>query len=197
MIKAIKQANPTAVVLATFHLTEIWEEDLVAPGKWLPDKCLLRNTDGSPCSWWAGMVYSNNMFVEECFEAGVQHALAPMPALVAAGVDGVFLDGVVNYNLGCKQVDVNCTTQPCQKQKQNSTTPLPKQPTPAALEAQWSHLFAEWFGRLKAHFPQLLWVNNLLDSLQPTLLPLSNGRMYEGTATVGIPEKHMGEISPI
>lgn len=34
LIRAIKQANPSAVVLATFHATEIWQEDLVAANRW-------------------------------------------------------------------------------------------------------------------------------------------------------------------
>jgi hypothetical protein len=61
------------------------------------------------------MVFTNNMFTPECFEAGVDHALLAMPQLVGVGIDGVFLDGVVNYDLGCKAVDVNCSSSPCEK----------------------------------------------------------------------------------
>lgn len=46
MIRAIKKENPDAVVLATFHATEIWEVDRESRHGWLPDKCLMRNTNG-------------------------------------------------------------------------------------------------------------------------------------------------------
>ena len=48
-VRAIKERNPSAVVLATFHATEIWAEDLVAANRWLPESCLMRNADGSVC----------------------------------------------------------------------------------------------------------------------------------------------------
>ena len=50
------QVNKDAIVLATFHATEIWMEDLKSADPWLPEKCLMRNTDGELCSWWAGLV---------------------------------------------------------------------------------------------------------------------------------------------
>ena len=93
MIRAIKSANPKAIVLATFHATEIWMEDLVDSNRWLPEKCLMRRTDGKLCSWWGGLVFTNNLFDPDCFEAAVENALGALPDLVAAGVDGVFLDG--------------------------------------------------------------------------------------------------------
>ena len=62
-LKAVKEVKPEAVVLATFHATELWAEDLLPTTKWLPDHCLMRNSDGSVCSWWAGLVFTNNLFL--------------------------------------------------------------------------------------------------------------------------------------
>ena len=59
-IKAVKAANPNSVVFATFHATEIWSADLIAENRWLPDGCLMRNSDGSVCSWWVGLVLQDN-----------------------------------------------------------------------------------------------------------------------------------------
>ena len=87
------------MVLATFHATEIWETD-VKDG-WLPEKCLVRNTNGETCSWWAGLVFTNNLFDADCLDAAVQNALTSLSPLIAAGVDGVFLDGVVDFDIGC------------------------------------------------------------------------------------------------
>ena len=105
------------------------------------------------------------------------------PVCVQAGFDGVFLDGVVPYNLGCADADVNCTAAGC---------PPTPQPAAAALEAAWAQLYVEWFELLKAEFPELLWVNNLLDSLAPVVAPKSNGRMYEGTAAGGLNTPYSG-----
>eukprot|EP01052_Picozoa_sp_SAG31_P018276 SAG31_NODE_1289_length_8983_cov_9.783543_5_plen_172_part_00 len=91
-IKAIKTKNPEAIVLATFHATEIWNEDLVVKNPWLPKSCLMRNAGGSLCSWWNGLVFTNNLFREECLDAAVDNAVnAFSGGLLAAGVDGVFL----------------------------------------------------------------------------------------------------------
>jgi hypothetical protein len=62
MIKAIKTANPKAVVLATFHATEIWEEDLIDANKWLPEKCLMRNTNGERY----GARFSTEIYTRGC-----------------------------------------------------------------------------------------------------------------------------------
>ena len=90
-VRAIKAGNPQAKVLATFHATEIWLEDISAAHRWLPPKCLMRNKDGSACTWWKNLVFTNNLFQPECLQAAVDNALRPLPALIAAGVDGVFL----------------------------------------------------------------------------------------------------------
>ena len=88
----LTQGNPNAKVLATFHATEIWAEDINFANRWLPPKCLVRNADGSPCSWWVGLVFTNNLLIPECFEAAVANAMRALDGgLVAAGVDGVFL----------------------------------------------------------------------------------------------------------
>ena len=79
----------------------------------------------------------------------------------------VFLDGVVPYGLGCHTPDVNCTGS---NSAANCST--------AALEARWEQLYIAWFAALKAKWPQLLWVNNVVDSLQPSLINVSNGRSY-------------------
>lgn len=82
------------------------------------------------CSWWVGLVFTNNLFRPKCLQAAVANALAALDGgLLAAGVDGVFLDGVVPYNLGCTHADPNCTSPNC-----TQTGPLP---SPAALEAEW------------------------------------------------------------
>ena len=39
-------------------------------------------------------------------------------------------------------------------------------------------LYAKWFAALKAKWPHLLWVNNLVDTLEPSLINISNGRKY-------------------
>ena len=65
-------------------------------------------------------VFTNNLFDPDCFTAAVDNALGALPALVAAGVDGVFLDGVVEFDIGCSPqtpcngncnptADINCT----------------------------------------------------------------------------------------
>ena len=100
MVRAIKEENPHAVVLATYHATEIWEVDVIAPNRshgWLPEKCRVRNTNGDLCSWWAGLVFTNNLFDPDCMKAAVDNALGSLTPLIAAGVDGVFLDGVVDF----------------------------------------------------------------------------------------------------
>ena len=183
MIRAIKRENPQAIVLATFHATEIWEEDLIAANRWLPEKCLMRNTNGERCSWWGGLVFTNNLFDEECFDATVNNALEALPDLVAAGVSGVFLDGVVDFDIGCSPqtpcnahcsptADVNCTHVNC--------THTPQLPWDT-LHAAWVKRYMSWFERLRAKYPDFLWINNLaLD--QAPFVPVSNGRMYEGGA---------------
>jgi hypothetical protein len=182
MIRAIKQQNSAAVVLATFHATEIWQTDLVTANRWLPEKCLMRNTLGQTCSWWAGLVYTNNLFDPDCMNATVANALSVLPQLVAAGVDGVFLDGVVDFDIGCSPTpcnghcnptaDINCTSANC-----SHTPQLPY----ATLHERWITLYAEWFKRLKAVYPNLVWVNNLALEQVP-FVGISNGRMYEGGA---------------
>ena len=46
-IKAIKERKPDAVVLATFHATEIWNEDLVIT----PGNICNTNPPINPCFW--------------------------------------------------------------------------------------------------------------------------------------------------
>jgi hypothetical protein len=77
------------------------------------------------------------------------------------------------YDVGCDAPDVNCTHPGC--------APTPNQPPPAALEAEWLSLYAQWFAALRSVHANLLWVNNLLDELEPGLINVSNGRMVEGT----------------
>eukprot|EP01044_Picomonas_judraskeda_P015003 COSAG03_NODE_2460_length_2733_cov_29.331055_4_plen_183_part_01 len=127
LIRAIKQENPQAVVLATYHATEIWEVDLIDPGHgsgWLPEKCRVRNTAGELCSWWAGLVFTNNLFDPDCMNATVNNALGSLPKLIEAGIGGVFLDGVVDFDIGCSPAtpcngnchptaDINCTHAGC------------------------------------------------------------------------------------
>lgn len=98
----------------------------------------------------------------------------------------MFLDGVVPYTLGCTHTDVNCTSANC-----TATA----QPNATALEAEWAELYVAWFAALKAKHPKLLWVNNLLDQLEPALLPVSNGRMYEGPAAGGLNQVYSGAIT--
>lgn len=182
LVKSIKQANPAAIVLATFHATEIWEADLVTANKWLPDKCIMRNTAGATCSWWAGLVFTNNLFDPDCLDAAVANALAVLPDLLAAGVDGVFLDGVVDFDIGCSATpcnghcsptaDINCTSANCSH--------TPQQPY-STLHTRWVALYAEWFRRLSEVHPGLVWVNNLALEQGP-FVPISNGRQYEGGA---------------
>jgi hypothetical protein len=190
-IKAIKDNNPTAITLATFHATEIWNEDLVVKDPWLSESCLMRNAGGSTCSWWNGLVFTNNLFREECLQAAVDNAVNSLEGgLLDAGIDGVFLDGVIPYNLGCSKADVNCTHANC--------TATPQPPT-AALEAEWEGRYARWFAMVQAKLlPKknkeknknknkgLLWVNNVVDTLQPSFINISNGRMYEGGDGLGL-----------
>ena len=44
----------------------------------------------------------------------------------------------------------------------------------------------------QAKHPQLLWVNNLVDSLEPSFLTITNGRQYEGGATLGLDNVYAG-----
>ena len=53
------------------------------------------------------------------------------------------------------------------------------------LHAKWLSLYAEWFQRLKAVHPTLVWVNNLALEEAP-FLPISNGRMFEGGAGLDV-----------
>jgi hypothetical protein len=186
MIRAIKQENPQTVVLATFHATEIWEVDLADKGGWLPDKCLVRNTNGDLCSWWAGLVFTNNLFDPDCMQAALDNAMGALPELVAAGIDGVFLDGVVDFDIGCGKIpcngnchptaDINCTHANC--------THTPQQPWPE-LAKKFTQLYVHWFEQLKAKYPHFVWVNNLAQNEAP-FIPVSNGRMYEGGAGLDI-----------
>ena len=79
---AIKTESPNATLFATFHATEIWAEDLVVSDPWLPEHCLMRNADGSLCSWWVGLVFTNNLFLPECLQAAVDNAKAALSPLI-------------------------------------------------------------------------------------------------------------------
>jgi hypothetical protein len=51
-IRAIKRTNPSAIVVGTFHTTEVWYKDMIRPGSgqdYLPLDCIIRNADGTPC----------------------------------------------------------------------------------------------------------------------------------------------------
>ena len=42
------------------------------------------------CSWWVGLVFTNNLFREECLQAAVDNAVNALSGgLLDAGVDGV------------------------------------------------------------------------------------------------------------
>ena len=190
LIRAIKQENPQAVVLATYHATEIWEVDLIDPDHssgWLPEKCRVRNTAGELCSWWAGLVFTNNLFDADCMNATVNNALGSLPKLIEAGIDGVFLDGVVDFDIGCSPAtpcngncqptaDINCTHAGCKH--------TPQRPW-AELAADFVQLYHFWFKQLQAVYPNLVWVNNLAIDEGP-FIKISNGRMYEGGAGLDI-----------
>ena len=125
---------------------------------------------GSTCSWWNGLVFTNNLFREECLQAAVDNAVNSLQGgLLDAGISGVFLDGVIPYNLGCSAVDVNCTNANC--------TATPQLPT-AELEAEWEGRYARWFAMVQAKLlpKKLLWVNNVVQTLEPSLINISNGR---------------------
>eukprot|EP01043_Picozoa_sp_COSAG02_P035503 COSAG02_NODE_2547_length_8563_cov_9.105388_2_plen_241_part_00 len=54
-IQAIKRRNPSAVVVGTFHTTEVWWKDMIRNGSgqtFLPRDCVIRNADGTACDWW-------------------------------------------------------------------------------------------------------------------------------------------------
>jgi hypothetical protein len=172
VVRAIKRENPQAVVLATFHATEIWEVDLIAPNHtngWLPEKCRVRNTYGDLCSWWAGLVFTNNLFDPDCMRATVDNALGSLSPLIAAGVDGVFLDGVVDFDIGCSETpcngnchptaDINCTHAGCRH--------TPQRPW-SELAAEFVRLYHSWFLQLQAVHPHLVWVNKCV-SRSPSL----------------------------
>jgi hypothetical protein len=120
-------------------------------------------------------------------DAAVNNALGSLPALIDAGVDGVFLDGVVDFDIGCSPqtpcnghcsptADINCTQAGCKH--------TPQQPY-ATLDAEWINLYISWFHRLQAVYPKLVWVNNI--AMNPTpFIPVSNGRQYEGGAGLDI-----------
>eukprot|EP01052_Picozoa_sp_SAG31_P084324 SAG31_NODE_44616_length_262_cov_0.631902_1_plen_74_part_10 len=70
------------------------------------------------------MVFTNNLFDPGCMQAALDNAFGALPELVAAGVDGVFLDGVVDFDIGCNPAtpcngnchptaDINCTHANC------------------------------------------------------------------------------------
>ena len=115
-------------------------------------------------------------------EAALDNAMGALPELVAAGIDGVFLDGVVDFDIGCSPTpcngnchptaDINCTHANC--------THTPQQPW-HELATQFTALYIHWFEQLKVKYPHFVWVNNLAQDQTP-FVPVSNGRMYEGGA---------------
>ena len=130
---------------------------------------------------------TNNLFQPECLQAAIDNALSALEGgLIAAGVDGVFLDGVTNFGTGCHSADVNCTSAHCKP-----TPPL----NGTQLEAEWEGLFAAWFAALKAKHPKLLWSNNMGDDFEPALINISNGRQQEGSDPLGLDGVYAGEIS--
>ena len=182
-IRAIKKGNPNAKVLATFHATEIWAEDINIANRWLPPKCLVRNSDGTPCSWWVGLVFTNNLFIEECWQYAVDNALRALDGgLVEAGIDGVFLDGFVSFTEGCKSTpNVNCECAPATTPTGNCNCSKWPPPVTPATNAQWVQKYVQWFDALKAKHPQLLWVNNIDTSFADEIQNISNGRQIEGS----------------
>ena len=114
-VRAIKQVNPASVVLMTYHTTEVWYKDLVRNNsgqQYLPLDCIMRNADGTPCDWWAPWpngIITTNMFMPKCLAAVTTYAQRSLPALVAAGLDGVLLDGLVPFSEGCKSRQVDIT----------------------------------------------------------------------------------------
>ena len=92
-VRAIKAGNPQAKVLATFHATEIWLEDISAAHRWLPPKCLMRNKDGSACTWWKNLVFTNNLFQPECLQAAVDNEQLAHRKMYPTTEDGTFVVG--------------------------------------------------------------------------------------------------------
>jgi len=183
-IRAIKKGNPSAKVLATFHATEIWAEDINIANRWLPPKCLMRNADGTPCSWWAGLVFTNNLFIEECWQYAVDNAMRALDGgLMEAGVDGVFLDGFTHYSEGCKSnPNVACE---CVPDTPTGSCDCSKVAPPANVtQSQWVQKFVRWFDVLKAKYPRLLWVNNIGVEDADAIQNITNGRQIEGSTNV-------------
>jgi hypothetical protein len=112
--------------------------------------------------------------------ATVDNALGSLSPLIAAGVDGVFLDGVVDFDIGCSETpcngnchptaDINCTHASCRH--------TPQRPW-SELAAEFVRLYHSWFLQLQAVHPHLVWVNKCVSrsprcfarpSVSPTLL---------------------------
>ena len=78
-VRAIKRVKPDAVVLMTYHTTEVWYKDLIRNNsgqQYLPLHCIMRNADGTPCDWWVPWpngIITTNMFLPECV-AAVSHS---------------------------------------------------------------------------------------------------------------------------
>jgi hypothetical protein len=211
-VRAIKRVNPKSVVLMTYHTTEVWFKDLIRNNsgqQYLPLDCIMRNADGTPCDWWVPWpngIITTNMFMPKCLAAVTTYAQRSLPALVAAGLDGVFLDGLVPFSEGCKpqQVDINCSSPSCHGTPTNATD---------AIGGAWWASFGAWFAALKEVHPTLLWINNgpypaVAGGIGPSpgadpgehagagsdyMLAHSNGRMIEG-ATGGALEAFESRI---
>ena len=80
------------------------------------------------------------------------YALQALSRLVAAGMDGVFLDGMITFEEGCEpgKVDINCSSPDCHGTPTNVSEWGPR----------WFPRIGEWFDALKAQYPKLLWINN-------------------------------------
>ena len=99
----MQQSDRTAPPLANTRHSQVWYKDMIRPGSgqsWLPVTCIMRNANGTPCDWWVPFpdgIITTNMFRDECLASVTNYALAALPELVDAGMDGVFLDGLIPY----------------------------------------------------------------------------------------------------
>lgn len=156
----MKSHNPEMIILGTASLMNLGSPETTP---WMKPEWYLKRPDGGMVKWWADMVYTPNLLIDDCLDALVNQGEKEYGLLLKdKTVDGLMYDSVVGNARWLGDVDIDGDGKLDRSEE---------------LDAQWQDRQNQYFDRMKAAHPEMLILANDVDAGHRAHL---NGRLFEG-----------------
>lgn len=143
----MKSHNPEMIILGTASLMNLGSPETTP---WMKPEWYLKRPDGGMVKWWADMVYTPNLLIDDCLDALVNQGEKEYGLLLKdKTVDGLMYDSVVGNARWLGDVDIDGDGKLDRSDE---------------LDAQWQDRQNQYFDRMKAAHPEMLILANDVDA---------------------------------